>query len=94
MVLMSQFCLSVYPSLSACIVTKQNNCLVNISAPYETGISLVFHSNRGCWELSTSTQIIRQNECDPRPSKNADFDRFLLTISQLYNIAKKFNFDE
>ena len=91
-VLLSEFCLSVRPSVCLsvrcvyCDKTKQRTA--NILTPHETAITLVFWHQQ--WLVGDAPFPLKSAlKVTHPPSKNADFDRFPLITSQPYEIAKK-----
>ena len=83
-VLLSHFCPSFRPSVclpDVCIVRKLNDWTADILIPHETAITLVFRHQH--WLVGDARFPLKSAlKVTHRPSKNADFYRFLLTMSQ------------
>ena len=80
-VLLSEFCLSVCPSVRCVYCEKTKQRTANILIPHETAITLVFWHQQ--WLVGDAPFPLKSAvKVTHPPSKNADFDRFPLITSQ------------
>ena len=86
-VILQSVCLSVHLSDARVLFDKMKQCSADVLIPRGRAVTLVLWHRQ--WLVGDAPSVWNLHSKWPTPSKNANFARFPLIMSQPYEIAKK-----